>query len=203
MANKLISVNTWESKARQRKKRQIREGFFRFKKQQQKRKSHTTRKQWNTYRLSKCAFSSSVKLTSFSSNIFSSSTAKQKLNYTRVNNLRSGKLNPYSSTITCCPGNLLRLAWDQGPRSQGSLLPVPTERWTDWWTAMKGMMKGRRRVGERTWERGCSMGRERVGKGLGLGRVRVSPPQTTVRVTSLTDIYFSITLQSQETLVFL
>ena len=50
------------------------------------------------------------------------------------------------------------------------------------------------------------MGRERVGKGLGwlgLSRVRVSPPQTTVRVTSLTDIYFSITLQSQETLVFL
>ena len=41
------------------------------------------------------------------------------------------------------------------------------------------------------------------GKGLGLGRVRVSPPQTTVRVTSLTDIYFSITLQSQETLAFL
>ena len=38
MANKLISVNTWESKAWQKKKRQIREGFFRGKKQQQKEK---------------------------------------------------------------------------------------------------------------------------------------------------------------------
>ena len=39
---------------------------------------------------------------------------------------------------------IARLVFPGQPRSQGSLLPFPTER------------ERERRVGERTWERGCS-----------------------------------------------
>ena len=48
--------------------------------------------------------------------------------------------NLFKITAQVCKMSLLKLPIFQ-PRSQGSLLPIPTER--------------ERRVGERTWERGC------------------------------------------------